>query len=175
MGSPRVAGATRVALLDGGFMSLRRLTPEDAEAVLRFHQDLTDRDRYFRFFTNRPAHLDQLVDDLTAPGDRSYAIGAFDAGRLIGVANYAVADDPAVAEMAVAVAHGDHLRGVGTGLLKDLARHARARGIRHFRADIRADNGLMLKVLSDLGWLRRRLATGPILRLEIELPDGDEP
>lgn len=175
MSNPAVDSAVEVALRDGGFVSLRRLTAEDADAVLDLHRNLTDRDRYFRFFTLHPAHLDQLVSDLTGPGDSRYAVGAFDDRHLIGVANYVVAEDPGAAEVAIVVAHEDHLRGVGTALLKHLTRVARARGIRRFYADVMSENALMLQVLSDFGWPRRRLADGSVLRFEIELADGDGP
>ena len=147
-------------LLDGRLVSLRRLGADDAEAVMTLHQRLTDHDRYFRFFTLNPVHLDELVGKLTQPADGQYALGAFDGDRLIGVASYTVSEDPSAAEIAIVVAHEDHLLGVGTALLKRLARIARAHGIRRFVADILAENHLMLKVLFDLGWPCKPLITG---------------
>jgi Acetyltransferase (GNAT) family len=88
----------------------------------------------------------------------SYAIGAFDAGRLIGVANYVVAkDDPHAAEVAIAVAHDDHRAGVGTALFKQLGQIAASHGIRCFTADVLAENNLMRQVVRDIGWPRKRL------------------
>ena len=143
--------ATR-QLLDGRLVSLRRLDADDAEAVVALHQSLSDHDRYLRFFTLHPVQLDELVGKLTEPDIGQYALGAFDADRLIGVANYAVSGDPTVADIAIVVAHEDHLRGVGTALLRRLAEIAGTHGIRRFVADILADNRLMIKVMSDLGW-----------------------
>ena len=118
--------AATARLLDGRLVSLRRLGADDAEAVVALHQHLTDHDRYFRFFTLHPVHLDELVGKLTEPADGRYALGAFDADRLIGVANFTVSDDPSAADIAIVVAHEDHLCGVGTALLKHLAQIARA-------------------------------------------------
>lgn len=174
MSNPGVESAVRVGLLDRRSVSLRRLGADDADAVLELHQNLTDRDRYFRFFTLHPVHLDQLVGNLIDPEDSRYALGAFDDVRLIGVANYVVTDDSGAAEVAIAVAHEDHLCGVGTALLKHLARVARAHGIQRLYADVMAENAPMLKVLSDLGWPGRRLATGTVQRFEIELADSDD-
>jgi GNAT superfamily N-acetyltransferase len=157
--------------LDGRVRLLRRLGAGDAEAIVTLHQHLTDYDRYFRFFTLHPVDLDQLAGTLIEPAIDQYALGAFDGGRLIGVANYAVSKDPRKAEIAIVVAHEDHLRGVGTALLRRLAHVAPTDGIRPFVADISANNHLMLKVLSDFCWPCRRLTFGAIRHLEIELPE----
>jgi hypothetical protein len=131
MKNQAMESAATVQLLDGRLASLRRLSADDAEAVAALHQHLTDCDRLFRFFTLRPMHLEELVSRLTEPADGQYALGAFDAERLIGVANYVVYNDlyndPSSAEVAIAVAHEDHLCGVGTALLTNLAQIARSR------------------------------------------------
>lgn len=152
--------------------SLRRLNAQDAEAVSTLYRNLTDHDRYFRFFTLNVNGLDLLATKLTEPGINQYAVGAFEDDRLIGVANYVACDDPGTAEVAILVAHDYQLRGVGTALLIHLARVACTHGIRRFVADIMSENHPMLNVLSDLDWPRRRLDNGLIRRLEIELPDG---
>ncbi|MFZ1178615.1 MAG: GNAT family N-acetyltransferase [Mycobacterium sp.] len=162
-------------LLDGRLVLLRRLSADDSDAVLTLHQHLSDHDRYFRFFTLQPAQLHELVGKLTERADGLYALGAFDADRLIGVAHYVVAgEDPKVAEIAIVVAHEDHALGVGTALLKHLAPIARARGIGRFIADVLGENHLMLTVFFDLGWLCRPMDDGSIRRLEIELPEFNE-
>jgi GNAT superfamily N-acetyltransferase len=159
-------------LLDGRRVSLRRLNVNDTEAVLELHQHLSDHDRYFRFFTLHPVQLQELVGKLTEPVAGLCALGAFDAGRLIGVAHYTVvSDDPKVAEFAIVVAHEDHSLGVGTALLKGLAQVARAHGIGRFVADVLGENHLMLMVLFDLGWPCEPMDYGSVRHLEIELPD----
>jgi GNAT superfamily N-acetyltransferase len=164
--------AATAQLLDGRLVSLRRLSADDTEAVMALHQHLSDYDRYYRFFTMQPVQLDELVGKLTEPVHGRYALGAFDADRLIGVANYIVVrDDPRVAEIAIAVAHEDHSLGVGTALLKHLAQIARAHGIGRLVADVLGENHLMLMVLLDLGWHCEPLDYGSVHHLEIELPD----
>jgi GNAT superfamily N-acetyltransferase len=158
-------------LLDGRLVSLRRLGADDGEAVVALHQCLNDYDRYYRFFTVNPVHLDQLVRKLIGPANGQCALGAFDGDRLIGVANYTVSDDPSVAEIAIVVAHEDHSLGVGTALIKHLAQMARANGIRRFVADVLAENHLMLTVLFDFGWPSKQRNDGSVLHLDIELPD----
>jgi len=164
--------AATAQLLDGRLVSLRRLSADDTEAVMTLHQHLSDYDRYYRFFTMQPVQLDELVGKLIEPVHGRCALGAFDADRLIGVANYIVVrDEPRVAEIAIVVAHEDHSLGVGTALLKHLARIARAQGIERFVADVLGENHLMLMVLLDLGWHCEPLDYGSVHHLEIELPD----
>ena len=172
MCSQAVEFALTSRLRDGRLISLRRLGADDADAVVALHRHLTDRDRYCRYVTLNPVHLDQLVSRLIEPGNGQCALGAFDGDRLIGVANYTVSDDPDSAEIAIVVAQKDHSLGVGAALLKYLARVARAHGIRQFEADVLADNDPMLVVLFDFGWPSARLNHGSVLHLNIELPDG---
>jgi GNAT superfamily N-acetyltransferase len=171
MSDQAVEVAATARLLDGRLVSLRRLIAEDAEAVMSLHQHLTDHDRYYRFFTLQPVQLDEIVGDLTKPAHGRYALGAFDVGRLIGVANYIVCDDPKAAEVAIVVAHEDHSLGVGTALLKHLAQIARVHGIGRFVADVLGENHLMLMVFFDLGWPCKPKDYGSVCHLEIELPD----
>ncbi len=170
MSSQAVEFTATCQLLDGRLASLRRLSADDVGAVVALHRNLSDDDRYLRFFTLNPVQLDQLVSKLIEPSIGQYALGAFDADRLIGVANYTVSDDPTVAEVAIVVAHEDHLHGVGTALLRHLAQIAETHGIQRFVADILAENRLMLKVFADLGWPCKRWIYGSVRHLEIELP-----
>jgi hypothetical protein len=77
--------------------------------------------------------------------------------------------DPGVAEVAVAVGHDDHLRGVVTALLRRLGEIVRGNGIAYFEADVLAENHHLLQVLSDAGWLQETPGGGPVLRVRIEL------
>ena len=138
-------------LRDGATVSLRRLEPTDIDAVIALHDALSERDRYLRFFTMHPVYLKSLADKLTDGDGQDYALGAFESGTLIGVANYAMCGKPATADVAVAVAHEDHLRGVGTALLGRLAQIARDNGIRHLVADVLTTNHLMFNLLHDAG------------------------
>ena len=99
----------------------------------------------------------------------NYAVGASEGDELIGVANYSRGDDPAVAEVAVAVAHDDHLRGVGTALLQHLGGVARRNGIRYFTVDVLVENGLMLKALRDPGRGSATTCGPPEVRVRVDL------
>ena len=71
------------------------------------------------------------------------------------------------------VAHAEHLRGVGTALLRRLGEIAKENGLHHLVAEVLAENHLMLQVLSDSGWPCTRHLEGSVLHVEIDL--GAEP
>ena len=97
-----------------------------------------------------PTYVGEWALSLTAP-KRASSLGAFESGELIGVANYVELDQPGRAEIAVVVAHEQHARGVGTALLQKLGRIAHRAGLRHFVADVLAENYAMRR-RSRRGW-----------------------
>ena len=107
MGGRSLDDVSQVELLDGRVVSLRRLDADDVEAITVPHDALTHHERYLRFFTMHPVHLKTLAARPTERGSKQYALGAFDFGRLIGVASYVLCDAPGCAEVAVGVAHAD--------------------------------------------------------------------
>jgi GNAT superfamily N-acetyltransferase len=170
-----MAGAEKVTLLDGTDVSVRRLNARDVDAVKQLHERLTDREQYFRFFIAHPAYLETFASKVVQCNDEQCALGAFEADGLIGVANYVLSREPGVAEVAVAVAHQDHLRGVATALLRQLGKIARSKGIRFFVADVLAENVPMLKVLSDAGWRHTTDFDGLVMSIRIDLRDVTDP
>lgn len=161
-------------LADGAVIALRRIESGDSASVVALYETLTADERYFRFFTRRPAHLAAWALSLTEPSDDRYALGAFAGETLVGVANYVASSTPEAAEVAVVVAHDQHLRGVGTALLHRLAEIARNKGIQHFTADVLGENHPMLNVLSDAGWPWTRCRDGAVLRVDVDLAGVDD-
>jgi RimJ/RimL family protein N-acetyltransferase len=164
-----------VRLLDGTVVRARCLTNDDVDAVLQLHQQLTDSERYLRFFGIHPAHLDVFARKLVVCDGDQCAVGAFEAGHLIGVANFVVNTDQVSAEIAVATAHDAHLRGVATALLHRLGESAKSRGIQWFTAEVLADNTPMMKVLAEAGWRYTRRFDGPACSYTIDLADYVDP
>jgi hypothetical protein len=156
-------------LVDGSVISIRRLKPSDTGLIVGLYESLTDEERYLRFFTMHPAHLHDLARSLTEPGGDQCSLGAFSSGRLLGVANYVACQQPGYAEVAVVVAHAEHLRGVGTALLRRLGHIARESGLHHLVAEVLWDNHLMLQVLSDAGWPCTRHLEDSVLHVDIDL------
>jgi RimJ/RimL family protein N-acetyltransferase len=162
-------------LLDGSVISVRLLGEGDIDAIVELHEHLTDRERYMRFFVVHPAYMRTFAQRVVECDKGHCGLGAFDSGSLIGVASYAVSDDPDVAEVAVAVAHRDHLRGVATALLRRLGKIAVSNGIHTFAADVLAGNAAMLKVLSDAGWQYTKQFDGSVSKIRIDLSQFSDP
>jgi RimJ/RimL family protein N-acetyltransferase len=150
-------------------ISLRQLKPSDAETVVQLYESMTDEERYLRFFAMRPAGLDGWARSIAERRDGQYSLGAFSAGKLLGVANYVTCPEPGDAEVAVVVAHAEHLRGVGTALLHRLGQIAKGNGLHRFVAQVLWENHLMLRVLTDSGWPCARQLDGSVLNVEVDL------
>ena len=76
---------------------------------------------------------------------------------------------PGYAEVAVVVAHNEHLRGVGTASLRRLGEIARENGVHHLIAEVLAANHPMLRVMTDAGWPCTRHLDGSVLHVEVDL------
>ncbi len=166
--------AKTATLLDGATVTIRRLTPGDYDAVVALAIDLSDEERYLRFFTLRPTYVNEWALSLTAPAAGVVALGVFECGQLIGVANYAELSQPGCAEIAVLVAHEQHERGVGTALLRALAHIAKGAGQHRFVADVLFENYAMRRVLADAGWPITQHRDGSVVSVEMNLDDIDD-
>lgn len=176
MNSDRAHDTEQVTLWDGTGVTVRPLTDDDVQAVIELHRhQLTAREQYLRFFIAEPTYLDTFARKVVRCDDTQCALGAFESGRLIGLANYVATTDPGVAEVAVAVAHADHLRGVATVLLQRLADLARAHGIDTFTAEVLADNAAMLRVLHDAGWRHTTDLANGVLTIGLDLSAVADP
>ncbi|WP_020658864.1 GNAT family N-acetyltransferase [Amycolatopsis benzoatilytica] len=166
--------AVRVLLADGQVGLVRPLGPADADAVLRLHTGLGERDRYFRFFGPMPSTVDKLTAKIAeAPGVGHAAFGCFIGGVLVGVAHYERAGSSADAEVALVVDGTQRTHGIATLLLEHLAAAARAHGIDRFVAEVMAENAKVIRVFAELGLRYRIDHRGPEWSVEIEL-DGED-
>ncbi|MEE4418276.1 bifunctional GNAT family N-acetyltransferase/acetate--CoA ligase family protein [Streptomyces bugieae] len=160
-------------LTDGSTIRLRPACPEDRGSVLRLYDEMSADNLRSRFFAVSRRAGEQAADrvcEAARPGHRTLL--AFQGDRLVGVAEYETTDDPAAAEIALAVADDFHHRGVGTLLLEHLVEVARENGIEAFTADVLADNHLIHRVFADLGLRVTRQYDGTTVRGVIRLaPD----
>jgi len=169
--APRIARAGPVALRDGSEVVIRPVRSADAPLLADGFARLSPRSRRMRFLYTKyeltPAELRYLTD---IDHHDHEALGALDhrGGHGVGVARY-VRDtgDPQSAEIAVTVADEWQGRGLGAALLAQLARRARAEGIRRFTALVSADNEAMAGLL-------RSVNASPVHReygtVEYEIP-----
>ena len=138
-----------VALRDGAPVRIRLVRPDDRARLLRGVREMSRTSRYMRFFaTTREMSDDQAryfteIDQInhvavcagepTDTEDRGYGIARF----------VRDANNPYIAEFAVAVIDEMQGRGLGTVLIAGLYLLAQARGIRELRGDVLAENPII--------------------------------
>jgi GNAT superfamily N-acetyltransferase len=164
-----------VILSDGTRCTLRPIRPDDAERLVEFHQHLSQRSTFLRFFTVHPTLSAEevkrfttvdYVDRLAFVVERSgqvIAVGRFD--RLVGTPE---------AEVAFVVADDYQHHGLGSLLLDELAQAARARGIATFVAETLCENKAMLDVFHHSGFdVSTKIEYGTVsLRFGIEMTES---
>jgi len=145
-------------LKDGRTVLLRLLRPSDRDWLLTGFDALSQESRYRRFFTAMPRLPSGMLQPLlSVDGWNRVAVvaeGASD-GEPLGIARFFRLDeDPAAAEIAVAVADRAQRHGLGELLLSVLDAAALERGIVKLRAEVlRSNDGmraLLRKVYADV-------------------------
>jgi acetyltransferase len=126
--------------------------------MVRFHQSLSDRSVYLRYFhcvslDTRVTH-ERLARICSIDYERETALVAESInGDIVAVGRLSrMPSIPADAEFALLVSDAWHEHGLGTELLRRLILLARREGIRRVFADILAENDGMLKICRQLGF-----------------------
>jgi GNAT superfamily N-acetyltransferase len=148
---------------------VRPLLPQDAHLLDEVFDGLGSQSRYTRFHGPKPRLSPSERAYLSATDERNHlALVAFDdAGHALGIARgVRLRDEPATAEVAAEVVDAWQRQGVGTELLRRLARRATAVGIGRLRADVLASTGFA-RALRRRGW-RATSSDGLTVTLEID-------
>ena len=169
--------AHTIELKDRSKVQLRSIVPEDEPLLHEAVAAMSERTVYFRFFSpikrmsDAMAHRLAVVDyqDRFAIVATSHKAAA--KGRIVGVARYDRAPRTEVAEVAVAVIDEFQRRGLGSVLLAELARVARAHGIRTFQLIVLPENREMLGLLRKMGWIHQAKLAGGVYEISFELPE----
>lgn len=143
-----------------GEVVVRPIGPGDADLVQAFVGSLSATSRYYRFFQPlkvlSPAMLDRFVrvdhrTHLALVGVTSIR------GRqnIVGEARYAVSDDGATADVAVAIADPWQRHGIATGLIETLERIATTTGVMRLTGECFAINEAFLSFARALGFRTR--------------------
>jgi len=163
-------------LPDGRRILFRPISPDDKDLLAAGFRRLSPASRYRRFFRSidhlSPAQLKYLtevdgVDHVAwvavlpdAPPDEQGA----------GVARWVrLTEEPDAAEAAVTVVDSLHGMGIGTTLLRLLAREAVTRGVHCFKAWVLGENQAIQAVLKDLGARPGKWEAGT-LEMTVPLP-----
>ncbi len=168
----------RITLRSGQRALLRALGPDDGPGLAEAFEQLSETSRYRRFFAVKPHLSEQSLayfTDVDHHNHEALVAVAPDSGQLVGVARF-VRDpqEPDQAEVAVTVIDSWQRRGLGTVLLRELAQRAAEEGIRHFTAEILADNRPMLTLAHRLGQVETT-RDGTTVSVRIELPAAPRP
>jgi len=156
-------------------VAIRPIEPDDRDALARGFDRLSEQSRYRRFLSPRGPLSQAELSYLTEVDHRDHeALVAVDpeAGEGVGVARFIrSSEDPAVAELAVAVADNWQGQGVGSLLAAELAKRARDEGITCFTALALAENDAILGLLQELGEVRTGCTQLGTVELAVDLPD----
>jgi acyl-CoA synthetase (NDP forming)/ribosomal protein S18 acetylase RimI-like enzyme len=175
-GYPRHWEADVVAS-DGGIVHLRPILPGDADALVRFHETLSERTRYLRFFGPYPRiSAKDLIRFTTVDHRARVAFICLLGDEIIAVGRYeGLPGDggdrahPTSAEVAF-VARDEHQgRGLGSILLEHLAAAARENGLRRFEAEVLVENQQMVRVFRQAGYQVSRAFADGVLHLEFDI------
>lgn len=138
------AGGTELTTHQGDRLTLRPVTPEDADLVAAFYDGLAPEDLQFRFLSAQPHLSGPLLTSLIGVDHRhrEHLLAFASNGDL--VASLLIAADPAfeTAEVAISVTPALKGRGVGWSLLHHAVDLARERGIKRLQSiESRANRG----------------------------------
>lgn len=134
-----------VALLDGSEATIRPVRGDDDDVLIGLFAGLSAENRHRRFFSGG-ADARAAGRWAAHPPEGACGLVAERAGVVVAHA-VGVPKDDDYAEVAFAVADDLHGIGLGTALLRELARWALARGTPTLVADVLAGNREMLDVL----------------------------
>ncbi|MGI8664640.1 MAG: GNAT family N-acetyltransferase [Jatrophihabitans sp.] len=164
---------------DGGTVHLRPIVAADADALVRFHAQLSIRTRYLRYFSAYPSipprdlvrfsqmdHVDRVALAAWLAGE-IIAIGRFD--RLPGTGPVR----GELAEVAFVVADAHQGRGIGSVLLEHLVEIARELDIARFEALVLAENRKMMRVFLDAGFAPSSRLDGNEVSLKFDIAATD--
>jgi acetyltransferase len=172
-----------VPIRGGDTVILRRIEAADSFALQQFFRDLSPASRYRRFLRVIRELPEDLLARFTHPDPAREAVLVVSLphspARIVGVAQFAGADDVEGSEVAVVVSDAWQRQGLGCHLLDALMNAAIAAGIERLHADILADNHAMRRLAQNIGFEIVAHPAGPFLvRAEktlapTELADAD--
>ena len=160
-------------LADGTEVRVRPIVPGDAGALGAFHQRLSERTVFLRYFYPHQILSGAEIRGLCSVDyvDR-LALVVERGARLIAVGRYDRAPGSTDAEVAFVVADEWQHHGIATALLALLAGAALGHGVTHFTADVLSENQLMLRVFHESGFPIESTASLGTLHLRLALtPD----
>ena len=164
---------------DGTKVSIRPIRPEDEPMMVAFHERLSERSVYFRYFhllnlSQRTAH-ERLTRMCFIDYDRAMALAAerekpaTGEREILGIGRFTRLYGMKEAEMAVLISDDFHGRGLGTELLRQLIEISRKEKIERMVADILAENRTMQHICERLGFKLTYEPEDGLVKAELQL------
>ncbi|MFA9400205.1 MAG: N-acetyltransferase family protein [Acidobacteriota bacterium] len=175
----KVPASERVTLEPGVEFLIRPIQPNDKPLMTAGFEELTPRTRFQRFFAPvarlSESDLAYLTEIDHVDHEALIAIDPED-GSLIGVARYVRTRPSNEAEVAIIVADNWHGHGLGTALLRRLARRASEEGIEFFLALVLVENNSARELFERLvpGMSETSHSSPGQVEIRIELPHPGE-
>jgi GNAT superfamily N-acetyltransferase len=133
--------------------TVRPIAPSDADALVRFHEHLSDQTIRLRYFNlHRDLAFEEVAHLTRVDGCNRMAYVVEHKGEIVGVGRYDRCEKPCRAEVAFVVADEFQHHGLGPMLLERLVATARLAGIGELCASVLAENAPMLAVFHCAGF-----------------------
>ncbi len=149
---------------------VRPITPNDADALIRFHAQLNDRTIRLRYFNlHRHLELEEVRHLTCVDGLNRAAYVVEHEGEIVGVGRYDRTNKPCRAEVAFVIADEFQHHGLGTMLFERLVETAKQSGIGEFCASVLAENATMLAVFHGAGYPFTDERIGDVVESSLEI------
>jgi GNAT superfamily N-acetyltransferase len=150
--------------------TVRPIAPSDADALVRFHEHLSDQTIRLRYFNlHRNLASEEVAHFTCVDGFNRVAYVVEHEGAIVGVGRYDRCDKPCRAEVAFVVADEFQHHGLGPMLLERLVETAKLVGIGEFCASVLAENTAMLAVFHCAGFPFAEERFGDVVELTMEI------
>ena len=166
-------------MTDGGQVTIRPIRPEDEPQMVRFHETLSERSVYLRYFhlmnlEQRTTH-ERLTRICFIDYDREMALVAVKRnletgdGEILGVGRLMKIHGTQEAEIAVLISDHWQGRGLGKELLSRLLTVAADDKLKYVVADILPDNRGVMRILDKLGFALKHSLDDDVVHAEFKL------
>jgi acetyltransferase len=170
---------SQFTMKDGAEVTLRPIRPEDEPLMSKFHETLSDRSVYMRYFSSlslssRVAH-ERLVRICFVDYDRVMALVVDNKDevtgqhRILGVGRLIKLHTKNEAELAILVSDECQKQGLGIELLRRIVRIARDEKLSSVSAEMLRDNPTAQRVFKKVGFRLRELADSSSLSAVLNL------
>ena len=160
-------------LRNGQQVKIRALRPDDQAELLAAVRRTSRRSLYHRFFEVKESFsADEVSYFLNVDFVKHVALVAVapaDGGEIIVGGGRYVVVGPGTAELAFTVEDDYQGQGVGSALLRNLVRLARAGGLKELTAEVMADNTQMLRVFEKCGLPCERKLQAGVMHIALRL------